>query len=363
VSKRDDPTASPASQTVNWKPATGKSTSNLGIPRGAGLKEIAERANVTKMTVSRALRTPTKVAPATLRRIETAIAELDFVPNYIAGSLSTRNSRIVPVIVPTMASSIFSDFIEEVTLKLEAAGFTPVFGSSNFDINYEERLFRRYIGWQPSALVIVGEARSPGILEMSRRSQFPVIRTWCLPDNNLGPVVGFSNFQALYRIVRSLQEWGHKNIGFGYIDTLGNDRSLQRRRGWERAVREGGSEPLDSQAQGGLLSLDEGARILRGILERHPETDAIAFGSDVLAVGAILECRRLGVQVPAQLAITGCGDMGLSSIVTPSLTTMRVPGREIGSVCAEMAAQLIEGTYGGPTVVELETSLVRRESA
>ena len=333
------------------------------LPRGAGMKEIAERANVTKMTVSRAMRTPTKVAPDTLRRIEEAMAELDFVPNYIAGSLSSRQSGIVPVIVPTLASSIFSDFIEETTLTLEAAGFTPVFGSSNFDVEYEERLFRRYLGWQPSALVIVGEALNPGILEMERRARFPVIRTWCLPQDNVSHAVGFSNFRALYQMVKLLHDWGRSKIGFGYVDTPGNDRSYQRRLGWETAVREGGGDPLASRTQGGLLSTEHGAAILRGILERHPDTDAIAFASDVLAVGAILECRRLGVSVPQQLAITGCGDMGLSSIVSPSLTTIHIPGRELGRTCAQMASQLIHGTYEGPLVVELDTMLVRRESA
>lgn len=334
-----------------------------GGQSGAGMKEIAERARVTKMTVSRALRTPSKVAPATLVRIENAMKELDFIPNYLAGSLASSSSRLVPVIVPTMASSIFSDFIEEITLTLDAAGFTPVFGCSNFDNDYEERLFKRYLGWQPSAVVLIGGAQTPALTELCRKARVPVIQTWNLPSNPVSHVVGFSNFQALRQMVLALHEWGHKHVGFGFIDTPDNDRSYQRRLGWESAVRECGGDPLLTRMQGGRLSLDDGAAIVRGILGRHPDTDAIAFGSDVLAVGAILECRRLGISVPGELAISGCGDMGLSSTVSPTLTTMHVPGRAMGRLCAEMVTQLVEGTYTGPAVVELETTLVRRESA
>jgi DNA-binding LacI/PurR family transcriptional regulator len=162
---------------------------------------------------------------------------------------------------------------------------------------------------------------------------------------------------------QSLQSWGYKRIGFGFVDTPNNDRSQQRRQGWENAVREAGAVPHPTRAQGGALSIKAGAEILRGILDRHPDTDAIAFGSDVLAVGALRECQRLGIDVPGQIAITGCGDMELSSIVTPTLTTVRVPGREMGRACAEMLTRIVEGTFEGPTTVELEYSIVRRESA
>jgi LacI family gluconate utilization system Gnt-I transcriptional repressor len=331
--------------------------------QGAGMREIAERANVTKMTVSRALRTPSRVAPATLRRIEEAIEELGFIPNHLAGSLASRNSRIVPVIVPTMASSIFSDFIEEISTTLDAAGFVPIFGCSNFDNTYEERLLKRYLGWQPSAIILTGSAQTIASHNLCRRAHVPVIQTWGLPEAPIGHVVGFSNFKALYQMTQALQGWGYKRIGFGFVDTPNNDRTEQRRLGWEAALRERGDEPLHSRTAGGPLSIQTGAEILRTIMERHPDTDAIAFGSDVLAVGALLECQRLGIRIPETLAITGCGDMELSSIVTPKLTTVRVPGRAMGRASAEMVTKMIEKAYEGPSVLEMDCSIVRRESA
>jgi LacI family gluconate utilization system Gnt-I transcriptional repressor len=103
--------------------------------------------------------------------------------------------------------------------------------------------------------------------------------------------------------------------------------------------------------------------VLRRILDHHPETDAIVCGSDALAVGAVMECRRMNIRVPQDLAITGFGDMGLASIIVPALTTVRVPGRELGRVCAEVIAKRIAGSYQGPSVVDLGFEIVRRDSA
>ena len=348
--------------TPGAKPVSARKLPETGL-REIGLREIGQRAQVTKMTVSRALRTPSKVAPATMRRIEAAIEELGYVPNQIAGSLATRSSGIVLVVVPTMAGSIFSDFIDEISTALDQAGFIPLLACSNFDNTYEERLLRRYLGWQPNAIVLTGAGQSSLATDLCRRARIPVVQTWSLPEKPIGYVVGFSNFRALYEMVRALHGWGYHRIGFGFVDTPNNDRSWQRRLGWETAVREAGDDPLPTRTGGGRMAIEFGAEILRGILERHPDTDAIAFGSDVLAAGAVLECRRLGISVPDQLAITGCGDMGLATIVTPGLTTVRLPGRAMGRACADMLTQVLDGRYDGARIVELDLSIVRRESA
>jgi LacI family transcriptional regulator, gluconate utilization system Gnt-I transcriptional repressor len=327
------------------------------------MREIAERAQVTKMTVSRALRTPAKVAPETLRRIRLAMEELNFVPNQVALSLTERGSRIVPVIVPSLASSIFSDFIEELSRSLDFAGFTPVVGCSSFDVTFEEKLLVKYLGWQPRGVVLTGASHTPETRALCQRAGLAVVQTWSLPDDPFDIAVGFSNFDAMRKMVASLRDWGYRRIGFGYVDAVRNDRTADRRAGWLAALQAAGDTPLDTRTQGAAFGTPGGAEILRGILRRHPDTDAIAFGSDVLAVGAVLECRRMGLRVPEDIAITGFGDMGLASIISPTLTTVRLPVRELGRVCAETLVGRMENTYHGPARVDLGFEIVRRESA
>ncbi|MBS7700632.1 MULTISPECIES: LacI family DNA-binding transcriptional regulator [unclassified Chelatococcus] len=334
------------------------------VPKGSvRMQEIAERAGVTAMTVSRALRTPNKVSPSTLERIRKAIDELGFVPNFVAGSLSSRQSRMVAVSVPSLANSVFSDFIEEMTATLIAKGYTTMVGCSSYDHKYEEEILSEFLGWRPAGVVLTGSRHTDRTKEMCKRSGVPIIETWCKTTRPLDIVVGFSNQRAVYEMTRSLMDWGYRKIGFGYVDSEHNDRSLERRRGWKKALSEAGYECQDSQTQGGSFAIHEGAVILDRLLERHPDTDAIVFGSDTLAVGALMEAQRRGLRVPQDIAITGFGDVEIAGETVPSLTTVRTPRRELGKICAEVLLQKIAGTYEGPRVIDRGFEIVRRQSA
>ncbi len=361
--KSQKPTAR-AQRSLSGKPKKPRTARTAqGPARNTGMREIAERARVTKMTVSRALRTPSKVAPDTLRRIQAAVDELGFVPNLVAGSLASKHSRIVPVIVPTLANSIFSDFIDELSITLDRVGLSSMVGCSNFDNVYEERLLLKYLGWQPSGIILTGSAHTARTSALCRGLTVPIVQTWSLPEKPFDMVVGFSNRDATYQMTKALLGWGYRHIGFCFVNTQDNDRSQQRRKGWETALREAGDRPAPTRAQGAPFSLSAGGDVLRRILHRHPETDALVCGSDALAVGAVMECRRMNIRVPQDLAVTGFGDMGLASIIVPALTTVRVPGRELGRVCAEVIAERIAGSYQGPSAIDLGFEIVRRDSA
>jgi len=334
------------------------------VPRGAvRMREIAERAGVTAMTVSRALRTPNKVSPDTLERIRKAIDELGFLPNFVAGSLSSRQSRMVAVSVPSLANSVFSDFIEEMSTTLIAKGYTTMVGCSSYDHKYEEEILSEFLGWRPAGVVLTGTSHTERTREMCRRSGVPIIETWCKTTKPLDIVVGFSNQRAAYEMTRSLIGWGYKKIGFGYVDSENNDRSMERRRGWKKALKEAGYECQDSRTQGGSFAIREGAMILDRLLERHSDTDAIVFGSDTLAVGALMEAQRRGMRVPEDIAITGFGDVEIAGETVPSLTTVRTPRRELGRMCAEVLLEKIAGTYQGPRVIDRGFEIIRRQSA
>ncbi len=348
---------------MSKRKAPGKTDRRSSKQSPIRMREIADRVGVTPMTVSRALRTPEKLSDATLRRVTKAIKELGFTPNYAAGSLSSKNSRMVVVSVPSLANSVFSDFIEELSASLIVHGYTTIVGSSNYDPAYEERLLASFLGWRPSGFVLVGTSQTAKARRLCAGAGVPIVETWCHTRKPLDLVVGFSNCDAIYEMTKSLLGWGYSSIGFGYVGDMKNDRTRERHRGWERALAEAALTAPETQTQGGSFSLGAGASILNGILERHPKTDAIVFGSDTLALGALMECHRRGIRVPSDLAITGFGDVEMAREVVPALTTVNTLRRNLGKLCADVLVQRIGGKYTGPVMIDSGFQIIRRESA
>jgi LacI family gluconate utilization system Gnt-I transcriptional repressor len=327
------------------------------------MSDVARVAGVTAMTVSRAMRTPTLVSAETLARVEAAIAEMRFVPNYVAGSLSSRHSRIIVAIVPTIMNSVFSGMIEGLSGLLVSKGYQLLLGNTNFDLAVEEKLLTEFLGWRPAGIVVTGHRHRPRTRAMLKASGVPVVETWCLDGRPMDTVVGFSNYQAAYEMTRSLYAWGYRKIALTYIEAHDNDRSAARRDGYRRALLDldlAHDPSFESEVPFGVGSARQSVERL---LARHSDIDAIMCASDALAVGTLMECLRRGLRVPQDIAVTGFGDVELSAELIPSLTTVHLPRYEIGRRTAEVLLERIAGTYSGPRRNDCGFSIVRRESA
>jgi LacI family gluconate utilization system Gnt-I transcriptional repressor len=127
------------------------------------LSDVAAAAGVAPMTVSRVLNTPEQVAPETARRVRQAIERLGYVPNLLAGGLSSRKSRIVAAIIPTVASPIFAASLGAFTDELDAAGYHVVLGLSGYGPGNggEEALVAAILGRRPDGLLLTGTEHSP----------------------------------------------------------------------------------------------------------------------------------------------------------------------------------------------------------
>lgn len=329
----------------------------------ATMADVARLADVTTMTVSRALRTPDKVSPETLERIEKAIRMCGFVPNYAARSLSSQRSQVIVALFPTMMNSVFSGTIQAISKYLSDNHYHLLLGETDFDIHKEEDLLSGFVGWRPAGIVITGGTHTARTKELLANSEVPVVEVWNKPRYPLDVSVGFSNAQASYEMTRSLHGWGYRRIAFVKIDSPHNDRARQRLEGHRRAVAELGldADPrLEIQVRFGMHA---GSEAMRHILTDLPDVDAVFCSSDTLAVGALMEAQRNGRKVPGDIAVAGFGDVELAAELVPSLTTVHVPRVEIGERAASILLQRIAGRYEGPAVVDCGFEIVRRESA
>ncbi len=344
-------------------------TRGKGIASGRGgspvatMADVARLANVTTMTVSRALRTPDKVSQDTRERIEKAIRICGFVPNYAARSLSSQHTPVIVALFPTMMNSVFSGTIEAISTHLHDNHYHLLLGQTNFDVVKEEELLAGFIGWRPAGIILTGGLRTSTTRKLLANADVPVVEVWNKPEHPFDVSVGFSNFSASCEMVRSLHEWGYRRIAFVSIDAPMNDRSLERLEGYRAAVAELGLASDPALEMKVTFGVHAGREAMRHVLDDLSDVDAVFASSDTLAVGCLMEALRRGLKVPDDIAVAGFGDVELAAELVPSLTTVHVPRVEIGRRAAAILMEKIAGNYDGPTVVDCGFEIVRRLSA
>jgi LacI family transcriptional regulator, gluconate utilization system Gnt-I transcriptional repressor len=314
------------------------------LRRGHGratLSDVARRAGVSAITVSRALHKPELVVAETRARVERAVAELGYIPNRIAGSLASSSPNAVAAILPSLDNSIFTDVLKGAVGALERSGYQLVLGNSHFDPDVEATLIETFLAHGAGAIMLTGARHAPRARSLLISSGVPVVQTWSLPRRPIGACVGFSNFGASYAMVRHLIDRGYRDIGFVSAPVARNDRAAARRRGYAQALGDHGlpNDPVTTLES--PFGFAAGAAALERIRSVRPSTDAVFFANDVLASGAVLAARRLGLRIPDDIAIAGFDDIELASQLTPPLTTVRIDRIGIGRAAAELMLQAL----------------------
>ena len=331
------------------------------------MADVAERAGVSTMTVSRALRDGGVVSDATRRRIMQAVDELGYTLDRSAGTLSSKRSGFIAAIVPTINNSNFSDTTRGLTDAVEGHGLQVLLGYSDYVIEKEARLIEAMLRRRPEGLILTGGPHTARSRKLLGASGIPVVETWDLPLDPLGHVVGFCNAASVRALVVKLHARGYREIGFIGGTSARDSRGFHRRRGYVQAVADCGLP------QGRVLSLGEppismeqGGRAMAQLMERWPSLDAVVCVSDLSAFGAIMECHRRGWAVPGRIAVAGFGDFEVGRFTYPRLTTVGVDAYRIGREAGEILLRSITARQEGRPVPresqEVPFEIMERES-
>ena len=334
-----------------------KTRSRIATPGRPRMEDVARLAGVSLVTVSRVLNTPDAVTPATRQAVMAAVRRIGYVPNLTAGALAGSRSRIIAAIVPTIANSIFADTIQGLSDRLERAGYTILLGQTGYDAQRERALVTAMLGRRPDALMLVGAPLSPATGRMLAGAGIPIVQTWEMMRRPIDHVVGFSNATAGRVVAEHFVARGYRHIGFvGGADA----RSKARREGFETALVAAGITPLPAATVPSPGMVANGRDSLSRILAEGKPVDALFLSTDVLAIGALLECQRQGIAVPQRLAIAGFGDQDLAREMVPPLTTVRISGLEIGDRAADLLLDAVAGKPSGAQRIDLGVQLIVR---
>ena len=320
--------------------------------------DVAKHAGVGTMTVSRALRTPSKVSPETLARVQAAVSELGYVRDETAGALSSQRTRVVGALVSTLEQTVFATTIRGLEEGLREGGLHLLLASTGYDPQTEAALLPTLLGRRPDAIVLTSSEHLPQTRRLLAEAALPVFELWELPRQPIHAAVGFSNRAAARDMTRHLRESGRRRIAFLRTQRAADTRADLRQQGYMEWATE--ARVVSIPANRSDSGADYGARGLAEILTRWPDTDAVFCVSDALALGAWCEAMRRGIAVPDRLAIVGFGDVDFAGAAGIGLTTVRIDGESIGRRAAQMILGSAAGTPPAEPVVDMGYALVLR---
>jgi LacI family transcriptional regulator, gluconate utilization system Gnt-I transcriptional repressor len=332
---------------------------NSGPPTMA---DVGRLAGVSAMTVSRALKGNSYIATKTLERILAAVDELGYVLDQSAGSLSSRRSGFIAAIVPSIDNSNFADTARGITDTLARTSMQLLFGYTNYSVEREEELIESMLRRRPEGIILTGGRHTERARSLLANAGIPVIETWDVPETPIDAVVGFSNADAMEALVDGLVAQGYSRFGFIIGSEASDTRGHQRHIGFDRALqRHGLTSDRVVSIEAVPIRMSHGGDAIRQMLRQFPDTDVAVCVSDLPAFGAIMECRRMGLAVPRDIAIAGFGDYEIASVSEPGITTVNVDSYGIGAKAAEQMLAMLENR-GSATVIKTHYHVLLRGS-
>ncbi len=310
--------------------------------------------------MSRVLNAPESVNRDARLRVEVAVRELGYTRNGAARALRSRRSQMVGVIVPTLRQPIYADFIGTLQDGLARQDHALVVTTSERSLDRELFQARLLVERGIDGLVLVGHTHRPELFDLLAMQDLPFLTTYTFKPGSQHPMVGFDNFAAMGRVVDHLHGLGHRDFAVLAGTRADNDRVEQRIAGAVAALEARGIDLPAERVVEEDFTIEGGRRGLARLLVAGPPT-ALLCTSDVLAYGALIECRARRLDVPGSLSVAGCDSLQSSAHILPALTSMEIPADEM----ARRAAAYILARLGGlrpPAQVEVQPRLVVRDT-
>lgn len=324
------------------------------------LAEVARLAKVSPATVSRALNKPNVVSEKTASRIHDAVRTTGYVPNLVAGGLASNRTRLVAVIVPALAGSIFNEMIETMTEELMRARWQVMLALSGYSDEHLPEVIDAVLARRPEGIILTGTVNDRALRERLMSIGATIIETRNLPQNPLDFVVGFSHHAIGAAVADIFLELGRR---YPFVVAPDTARAMDRLNGFTKTMAKAGVRRVSTESLPIPSTFAQGRRALADLLDSGGRTDCVMCGSDWQAHGVVVEAQLRGLRVPDDIAVIGFGNMDFADSTEPSLTSVHIDGRKIGRQAARILLDRSQGVPHAPLVADVGFEIVRRASA
>jgi LacI family transcriptional regulator, galactose operon repressor len=325
------------------------------------IRDVAETAGLSPAAVSRYLNRSMILPNESASRIDEAIRKLNYQPNGLARNLSRGSSRMIGLVVPEISNPFFAALasaVEEVAFRVgHGVLLCNTRNDPDRELSYLRLLSTRQID---GVIYLASQADNPELVRMVARDEPVVLVDEDVPGVS-GPRVFCENQTGGYAATRHLLDHGHTRVAF-----IGGPEKLlssqERYAGFQRALGESKLRRPSRFVRFGPYTADFGLEVAYQLLTSKNPPTAIFAASDYVALGVLNAAKKLELAIPKDLSLVGFDDMPFAALLSPPLTTIRQPIRELGQAGANFLFQLIEGKMGPLPVLRLPVELIQRDS-
>jgi len=299
-------------------------------------RDISAASGVSAMTVSRVLRNERDVSPATRQKVQDAVSRLGYVPNKIAGGLSSSHVNLVAVIIPSLGNMVFPEVLVGISEVFEDTDLQVVIGVTDYLPEKEEKVLFEMLSWRPSGVIIAGLEHSEASRAMLRQAGVPVVEIMDTDGEPIDTCVGISHLRAGRKMAEEIIAAGYQRVGFMGTKMPLDHRARKRFEGFTRTLAKAGIEIADQEFYSGGSALAKGSEMTAKMITRSPDLDFLYYSNDMIGAGGLLYLLEKGFGIPGKIGLAAFNGLELLDGLPRRLATVDACRREIGIKAAQI---------------------------
>jgi LacI family transcriptional regulator len=325
------------------------------------LLDVARRAGVSPMTVSRVVNGSASVSPQTRARVELALAETGYLPNTLARGLRARRTDTIALVLPDMTNPFFTTLAQGVERTARERGISLLLANTDEQEDEESRLLPMLLQRQVDGLLVVPAGSGATAIRLCGEQGVPLVLVDRRPDDVSVDTVRADSWGGARDLGRLLTSLGHRRVA-----VLSGPASVATARdrvaGFRAAVVEEAGLP-EPHVIDGAYTIESGRAMAIAAMSAAPRPTALFAVNNFIAIGALHALEELGLQVPDDVAVVGFDDLPRPMVTFPFLTVAAQPAFEIGQRAVAMLLDRIVHPDRPPRDLVLSTEIVIRRSS
>jgi len=331
-------------------------------------QDVADLAGVSRTTVSFVLNNVHRfsIRPETAEKVRLAAHQLGYYPNASARALASNQTKNIGLIISRAPQYVASDpFLPQIlsglldALKQNSQGLLLEWVEPGQQQQAYLELTRSH---HIDGIILMTPRTDDTGIKALEETDIPVVVMGYIPGSSLHSV-DVDNLAAAEMAVSHLIDMGHSRIACITNATLPYTSASQRLDGYKSALHKAGIAYDPKLVREGDFDIQSGSRAMKSLLETTRDFTAVFVASDNVALGAYSALNEAGLSIPGDVSVVGFDDIPLASFVSPTLTSVAVPGQEIAVESYKLLTCLMRGDLPEPRSVTIPTRFIPRQSS